>query len=205
MMRVRRVAALAAVLTLAPAGSANAAASPARCTHKGSKTVTQNRYARLYTYEDEVTGELVLYACWRATGKRIFLDAQIDDPSEGEYFGKVRMNGAWVVWAHQSIDGTCKADCPPDRPIAHFAVRLRDLRARRTRDIGGPHAGPILVTRTGVAAWLAPAGPVYELRTVNRSDSRVLDSGDIAPASLRLRGYELSWLNAGQPMTASLR
>jgi hypothetical protein len=121
-----------------------------------------------------------------------------------EYFYRVRLNGAWVVWAHQFFDGACKADCPPGYNGSSYDVRLRDLRVRGTRTIGGAHAGPIYVTRKGVAAWLAPAGQVYELRVHGRDGTRVIDSGDIAPDSLRLRGYDLSWTNAGQPKTASL-
>jgi hypothetical protein len=114
-------------------------------------------------------------------------------------FSKVGLNGRFAVWQLQSIDISCKADCPPGYEPVQFRIGVADLRSRRGRGYDGSARDALVVTRGGTPAWLQEAGSAVEVR----AGAQVLDTGAID--SLALRGYDLTWQNAGVPKSASLR
>ena len=202
-MRLRAVlAAAVVVLAVAPAPSAGAATPKKRCTAAGAKTVVKNRVARVFSapYGEGEFTTARLFGCLYSNGRRVLLDqAEDDEYVSSEEFRKVRLNGRFAAWEHESFDISCKADCPPGYQASTTTVHARDLRARRNRSFDGSVSGQSLVVGArGTPAWLQAAGDRVEVR----AGGDVLDSGAID--SLRLRGTTLSWRNAGLAKSAEL-
>jgi hypothetical protein len=199
--RLFTLIAAVAFVALAPAGTAVAAPKKPACSVKGSKTVTSNRYARVFTLrsKQEDFGD-VLYGCLRSSGRRVRLSAEFDD---GLYstsaFTKVGLSGRFVVWQLNSVDTSCKADCPPGYEPSVFRIGVADLRSRRVTGYPGAARDVLLVTRTGIPAWVQQAGDLTEVH----AGTQVLDSGAIG--DIALNGLELSWYNAGSQHSATLR
>jgi hypothetical protein len=195
-MRLLPIVILLGVLAIAPAADAKRS-----CGLKGSKTVVENRYARVYTLPGKGADEVKrLYGCHRGLGRRVLLDVHTDDNyvASEEYF-EVGLNGRMVVWEHVSTDVSCKGDCPSTYDSVVERVLVADLRSRRERAYtGNPLVDTLFVTRAGTPAWLQRAGDAFEVHAARS----VLDTGAID--SLSLHGRVLSWLNAGVAKTATL-
>lgn len=203
MIGLRSVLAAVVLLALIPTGSASAAPAAKRCTAKDAKTLVKNRFARVFTTPhggDEFTTSR-LFGCVHSTGRRVLLDVATDDAyTSYDEFRKVRLNGRFVAWEHESYDISCKADCPPGYQAQRISIRTRDLRAKRSRSFAGTATGENLVVGVGgTPAWLQGSGDQVEVH----AGTSVLDTGPID--SLTLSGTMLSWLNAGTPRGAGLR
>ena len=133
--------ALAALLAAVPSASAGSAD---RCAQRGSGTVVLTKAVRVYSVDvrDDHAGEQArLYACLRATGRRVFVASRFDDEfvSSGSW-RKVVVADGYVASTYRSQDISCKADCPPDyQPVRVqvIAVRLTTRRGRVLDAAGG--------------------------------------------------------------------
>ena len=138
-MRFGVVLTTAALLALAPAGSASAA-TPAKgkCTMKRSKTVAKNRYARVFTRPSRGDEIERLYGCLYSVNRRVWLDTSSDDEYvTSEEFSDVKLTGRIVTWRHVSTDISCKAACPPEYQPTTERMLMADLRTRKVSTVTG--------------------------------------------------------------------
>jgi hypothetical protein len=208
--RVVVVLAVAATIpaVFAPSGEA---AKRSKCKPAGSKTIAQNRGVRVYKVRvaGESSSETVLYACRRSTGKRSRLDRAFDDGYvTSATFTSVRLRGYYVAWVSSSTDVSCKAACPPGYEATSSAVEVFDVRRRRARTVDAAPLGEALVLSSrGGVAWASRSGttgPVEIRASVRAGDNRLLDSGDIDPASLAIEITIISWTHTGEEHFARL-
>jgi hypothetical protein len=202
---VRRLIAPVVLAGLAVlAAPAPASAARARCAAKRSHTVAKNRLVRVYSIRRN--GNRRLKGCLRATGRRVLVVREYDDGYvESGAYRDVRLAGRYVAVVFDATDVSCKADCPPDYEATQTSVVISDIRTRRGRTTR-THAqtGSLRLSTAGVAAWLAPIEGGFELHGYDGTGEPVLDSGAIDPASVRLAGLRLAWVNAGVARSAAL-
>jgi hypothetical protein len=196
-----------ALVVAAPAGAS--AKRRAACKPPHSRTVVQNRLARVY--EVDVSKGTNLYGCRRSTGKRILLDYAFDDGyvTSGDY-GNVRLSGLSVAWSSSFTDISCKAACPPGYNGTSYSIGAADLRRRKSWSVPGgkPIGSALVVSRAGGVAWASQrdaASPVEIHASLGAGDDRVLDSGNIDPASLAIEITIISWMHDGVERFARLR
>jgi hypothetical protein len=190
---------LIAVLAFAPAAEAGSKPS---CSRSGSDTVASNSTARVYTkFSQRAEYGDILYGCLRRTGRHVRLAENYDDDLYvSTTFSKVRLNGRFVVWQFESIDVSCKADCPSNYDPSETHISVADLGTRRVRQFEGEARTSLFVTRGGTPAWLQDTtGGAIEVH----AGAQILDSGAID--RLKLTGNVLGWTNAGTAKSATLR
>src|SRR3954452_5675676 len=132
MRKLALVLILALPLAAAPAESP--AASKRTCVMKGSKTVVQNRYARVFTRPSRGGDEVErLYGCLHSVNRRVWLDTSSDDGYvTSEEFADVTLKGRrFVTWRHVSTDLSCKSYSPRGYQPTTQTTRTADLRTRR--------------------------------------------------------------------------
>ncbi|HEX5911238.1 MAG TPA: hypothetical protein VFY44_12160 [Thermoleophilaceae bacterium] len=192
----------AALLAGAPPADAAKRKPRPSCAKKGSTTVRATRDARLFTV---FTRDAVdhLYGCLRAVGRPVELAEATDEIDAETAFGDVRLSGRYAAWRETSTDVSCKAACPPGYDGTTESVSVYDLRRRRTvRTVSaGVTGGALVLTRRGGVAWLSGE----ELFAADRSGTRRLDTGAIAPRSLRAEISIVSWVRDGVERFARLR
>jgi hypothetical protein len=190
-------------MSLLPVANAEAAHAKNRCDARGAKTVVKSRFVRVFTAPgraEDSTGRL--FGCMYSNGKRVLLDEGSDDGFvTSEEFRRVVLNGRFVAWEHESVDMSCKADCPPGYQATTYAIYSRDLRAKKSRGFRGQVAQDSLdVGKRGTPVWVQSVGDLEEVH----AGDRVLDTGNIS--GLRLSGTTLEWLNeTGGPKSATVR
>jgi hypothetical protein len=128
------IAVTAVVALVAVAGPAEAAKKP--CARKGSTTVKSSKLARVYEVPNKDGGSNLI-GCLRSNDRRQVLARGYDDnyTSSGTY-DQVKLAGARVKWRFTSVDDSCKADCPPGYQSTTTARYERNLRTRKTSEIG---------------------------------------------------------------------
>lgn len=195
--------ALVLVLLAAPA-PASAAGKRAGCAVKRAHTVVVTRLVWVYSVRPR--GHRRLYACLRATGRRILVAAEYDDEyvSSGAY-RDVQVAGRHVALVYEATDISCKAACPPEYDPTRTSIVIRDVRTRARRmALGDVRPRTLRLSAAGVAAWLAPAADGVELRVYDGAGRRALDSGAIEASSMFLTGLRLTWASAAGPRSAEL-
>lgn len=186
------------------------AASPRTCRQAGSDTIDKNGYARVY----EIPGgtelqEADLYGClWSQNRPTKLAESFDDDYVLGYGYFDVRLARRFVAWAHYFYDISCKADCPPgydstdDGLVVYSLSRRKVYRATE----GVVIRGSLRLTRSGAVAWAERTDDgETAVRALDADGRRTLDSGDIAPGSLSLKGLVLRWTKAGERRSATLR
>lgn len=209
-----------ASLALALIATAPAAAAKPSCARKGSKTVARAPGMRVFTVRsvDRFAEEEVvrLYGCWSVDGRKRWLaeNVESDYDGSGTGFGDVRAAGRYVAWLAWDFDGSCKADCPPgydqsdEALVVYDLQRGRVLRRSELPDHTTYRGGSLALTQHGGIAWLTSGetlGSVPDLAVLDRDGRRVLDSGNIAPASIRAEISIVSWVRDGVEHFARLR
>ncbi|HEX8744957.1 MAG TPA: hypothetical protein VF712_17665 [Thermoleophilaceae bacterium] len=198
--RTLTAALMAFVLLALAATSADATHSRGKCKQRGS-TVVKNDSARVFRRGSS------LYGCLWSRNRAVLLDAESDDLYTSETIGEVTLRGRYVAWTKASEDSSCKADCPPDYDATTENVHVYELAARGGDHIAAdPLSGTLRLNTHGTTAWLeAGAGGAREVHAweFGRGSDELLDSGDVS--RFRLRGRELSWLNAGTPHSVTVR
>jgi hypothetical protein len=199
------------LVATAPASAAKRKAKPS-CVKKGSKTVRRGAGVRVFTAPATSDGERVvrLYGCLSANGRKQVLSERADDDyvtSSG--FDDVELAGHYVGWHSFATDVSCKADCPPGYDPTSESVIAYDLRRRRVsrRTVVGDYtAGSLALTQHGGLAWLSPGTPgPQQLNVADRGGHRVVDTGTIAPTSVRAEISIVSWVRDGVERFARLR
>jgi hypothetical protein len=194
-----------------PADAARHKAAPS-CAKKGSRTLLRATGVRVFTVPATSEGDRVvrLYGCLSANGRRQVLSERSDDgyvTSSG--FDDVRLAGTYVGWHSFATDVSCKADCPPGYDATSESMIAYDLRRRRVSRraaIGDYTARSLALTRHGGLAWLSAGTPgPQQLNVADRTGHRVLDTGVIAPASVRAEISIVSWVRDGVERFARLR
>jgi hypothetical protein len=203
-----RVAVLVLAIVLVTAGGAPSAEGAKRkksCRAAHSHTIASNRYVRLFSKANHESGRNV-YACLRGSGKRELITRSFDDGyvASGEY-SNVGLAGRFVAWFESQTDISCKAACPPNYQATTEYIGLCNLRSGRCRQVDGEVTGHALVlTRRGALAWAQDGTEEVEIHASDRAGERILDSGNIRPASLKVRGLVVSWTKDGQARSATL-
>jgi hypothetical protein len=215
-MKLRSIA-LAALAVLACAlvntTAAEAGTAKKKCSlPKGAKLLRKAPQVVVYSIDrssGDVTG--TLYGCYRPNGKRYRLADSTDDGlgTLTVEFSKVKTNSRFVAWQWTSTDISCKADCPPDYEPTTYSIERVDLKNGKTLEwpSGQVAFSSLVVSRAGNVAWTEPAGPenVFTLKIGNKSGSKVIDTGDGGLVGIRLVGTTLSWTNAGESKSTTLR
>lgn len=183
------IAAIALALAAPPAG----AATRRSCSSPGARTVAQNTQARVFQRGSR------LYGCLRSSGRRMKLDVSFDDGYVTSHeFRDVRLAGRYVAWVWESVDVSCKAACPPDYETTRTGVQVADLRHRRTRSTrAAPVAKSLRVSTRGGAAWAAEDLSGFAVHSYDAAGDRVLDTGNVGPASVRVTASIVSWAKDG--------
>jgi len=204
--RVVTAGALSMVVALGAAAPADAAKRRPKpsCSAKGSETVARGSGVRVFTLPGK--GDVVqrLYGCVAANGRKQLLTESSDDQyvtSSG--FGDVRLSGRYVAWHSSATDVSCKADCPAGYDATSESVIVHDLVRRRTarRAVVATYtARSLVLTQRGAVAWLSGD----KLLAADRRGTRVLDTGTIAPSSVRAEISIVSWLRDGVERFARL-
>jgi len=198
------------LLSLVSGPVAQAAGTGSRCAKAKSKTIAQNRYVRVY----RVTGASAtkLYACRRASGRRVALDEDSGDETLGSGFSNVRLAGNYVAWKSATTeDPGCKAACPPGTGSGtSITVEIYDTRRGRQRTVfsAEPLGGALVLSRSGAIAWAAQdssSGPIEIRVSVRKDDDRTIATGNIDPKSLAIELTIISWKCDGVEYFARLR
>ena len=198
MRRLLALIVLAGLVAFAAPARASAARGSS-CAAKRSHTVAKNRFVRVYSVSRN--GNRQLTGCLRKTGRKLLVVREYDDGFvESGVFRDVRLAGRFVAVVFDATDISCKAACPPDYEPTQTSVVISNIRTRRDRTTRThAQAGSLRLSTAGVAAWLAPIAGGLELHGYDGDGERVLDSGAVDPASLKLAGLQLTWANAGAP------
>jgi hypothetical protein len=204
MRRLIALIVLAGLVAFAAPAAVGAAGKKARCAVKRSHTVAKNRFVRVYFVSRR--GNRRLTGCLRATGRKLLVVREYDDGFvESGVFRDVRLAGRFVAVVFDATDVSCKAACPPDYEPTQTSVVISNIRTRRDRaTLTHEQAGSLRLSSAGVAAWLAPIEGGLELHGYDGEGQRVLDTGAVDPASVKLAGLKLTWANAGAPKSAAL-
>ncbi len=211
------IALIATTTTTTPASAATQKAKPS-CAMKGSKTVVRAPGVRVFTAKDvdDEEGLVVLYGCLSAIGHKQELAENVPSNPGGISgdFSDIRVAGRYVAWHRIEHDGSCKAACPEHYDYTLEAVVVYDLQRRRPLrnwvlpDYTTYRSRSLALTQRGGLAWLtAPDGPgtTPQLEVLDQDGRRVLDSGNIAPTSVRAEISIVSWVRDGIEHFARLR
>lgn len=187
-----------------------------RCADDGGRTLTANRWVRVYVRRDRLDSEYLRY-CWVPTGGATTLVAS--GGSATAFVPHYRIAGRYL--------GTARIDFDRKQPIypgVDLTVAVRDV--KRPRCVTGFRAQPphseswryddrepgvtdLELTSQGALAWIASGAPnrddYFYVQKADGAGRAVLDEGPaIDPRSLAISGRRIYWTNAGEPRTAVL-
>lgn len=198
------IAAPSAVRTIAHAGT------PSKCDRSGSRTIARNAEVRLFSVRnDGFEGETFLVGCWRRSGRRHTLATALKPEVVNSYraFDLVRLRGRFVAFRFVDVDD-CRYGCPDgDRSSQRvYSFDVRSGRCFHAPISERPAGNRLLLDARGAIAW--PQWLEHnqiEVRVLDASGGRSLDSGAIHPESLSLtRLGRLSWVNDTTPRNQQL-
>lgn len=215
-MKLRSIA-LAALAVLAcaliPASAAEAGTKKQKCSlPKGAELHRKAPQVLVYSIDRarrDVTS--TLYGCYRPNGKRYRLAESTDDGLGllTVEFSNVKSNSRFVAWQWTATDISCKADCPPGYAPTTYSIERVDLKNGKSLEWPDARAAfsALAVSRAGNVAWTEPTATdnVFVLRIGDKTGSRVIDTGDGGLVGIRIVGTTLSWTNAGQPKSTTLK
>ncbi|MBA3326716.1 MAG: hypothetical protein H0T43_00230 [Solirubrobacterales bacterium] len=188
--------ALALLMVLAVHGSPAQGAPRTPCERVSGKTRADGRLVRVLSRDGR------LYACDRATRRRVLLDIYGCEPDSCAV-AEVHVAGSYVAWVRQvsgrleSADHISVAAVPSGRIISEFL------------DAPGP-VTDLVVRANGASAWIMDVSIGAErAHRVERASARgtlslLARGADIDPLSLRRDGSRVSWLQGGARHFAAL-
>jgi hypothetical protein len=193
------------ILLVGAACGPAAATASARCGPAGAKTLAADRVARIY----ESAG--AVYGCTDSSGRSYLLAANQSRPGQ-PHITKQALAGVDAAYG-ETTSGVDTASATVTVRRLDSGKTVRKL-AGMTQPVG-PEAfqvvDSIVVRKDGAVAWIASAQSIVTHSTqieVDRADrlgESALDTQHgIDSTSLRLRGSELSWQDAGATRTATL-
>ena len=177
------VAGLVLAVLVAGVPAAGAKRAP-RCPPKGASIVKKT--ARAVVFVRESTGAYV--GCLRPRGKARRLATPDDIYSSVD---AVALAGPFAAYVF-SATPACKADCPPE-VTGTGSVEVVDLRTGRRAGASALGVSAFVLTRTGTAGYLVADG----LHALNATGDVVLDTGNIAPESVKAVGTAIQWTKDG--------
>jgi hypothetical protein len=197
------IVALVALVVVTPCGS-SLAAGARRCGPASGKTIAANGRVRVYALHQ------VVYGCSLARGRSFRLGHASRALSESRV-GPVAVAGDLAAYGLQSFGVDTVSTSVVVRRLTD-GIQLKDRRATRAV---GPEAfqsvGSVAVLATGAVAWIGSEHSIVghqsatEVHAAGSGGDHVLDSGpNIDPASLRLHGSQLSWVDGGATRHATL-
>ena len=198
----------AALLTFAPGADAKR---HHHCAIKGGSVVAKDRQAVVLTRDTESTVEsdTEYWGCLRATGRRVYMDAESSDQYGQTSLGSLVLRGTFVAYGLNTtaIDNSCHGD------VHVFSLKRRDTTGEASQTpiaqrspYDCPSVVKLLLTPSGRAAWTSTQGSDNFVRKLDPGGEATLDQGAIDTSSLRLTSGGLAtWTNAGAPRSAQLR
>jgi hypothetical protein len=153
---MRKLVVAVTFVALAAAGPAPAKRDRGACERAHSKTIAENRVARVFEREQDADVRSTLHGCLFARDRSVSLaTAYDDDYVTAEGYDDVRLRGRYVAWTTFYEDSSCKAACPPDYDATSYSVRVRDLRrpGGRSATTVTP-ARRLALSRAGAVAWV---------------------------------------------------
>jgi hypothetical protein len=207
---------------MVPVSSAHADVSSKRCALVGSQTVLRTEHARIYRQYGST------YGCLYARDRRYRIATYSRDDYGQANQRNVRVAGRYVAFEdfYEGKDGyqyhVIVSNLQTGRRVCDIATGpTPDNIVVSGYAYGIGHTTSIQLRATGGVAWIArnayATGPRYEVRKRDRGTDRdrgpdgdlgttlLAQGSDIAPASLRLHGEALTWLQDAVPHDASLR
>jgi hypothetical protein len=194
-MRKAALVALAVLMFAVATGDAQARHRPDPCRKKGTTTSRQTKEIRVYS--DDLGS---YYACSRKNRHRVLL---YDDDGEYDTGIVAAIAGRYVAYESSSLP-TCKEACPPG-VNGSASTAVVNVRTGKQRSLASSGVDRLVLAPSGAVAWVLPstaAGGGKELWVWDAAGRRLLDSGNVAAASLRLSGGTVSWTKDGQPYSA---
>jgi hypothetical protein len=189
-------------------GAACARATASACHRPGSRLLAQTRRARIFSVAGRGGGEyeaaFTVYGCLRARkhsvrlqhfGEGTLLDASL-----------LRVTGRYAAFKETITDEVCDKYQPGPQCTSTQLVSF-DLRTGHRRVLAsGADPARLVLVRRGWIAWFEAATDDAPARViaVDSLGRRTVDSGAIAPASLRAKGNVVSWRHDGETRTARL-
>jgi hypothetical protein len=150
-----------------------AGAHRASCHMPAGRTVATTQLTRLIAVPTPQGA--ALYACIRRSGRKVALD---------DGFSDARASGRWVAWQRP-------------RQAGQWRIAVHDLRTGKERLVDGHVAAHSLrLTVRGTIVWAQQQESVRETPLYAndvKTGGRLLDSGDVDPASVRLAGRHVYW------------
>jgi hypothetical protein len=204
-LRLHLLAATAACITavaLAPAADAAAPAADAGgprgahpCAVRGSHTVLQNRYVRVFSRNLE--GRRRLVGCMRRTGLRHRLHSwfNCDCSASDDSAPRVWLTGRYVAINWETCDDIDPEDCRAFMKVVD--ARSGRVRHRYDSDV----IDELILKRNGSVAFTAGV----QLIRIDTTGTTVLDDGGIfvfVPQDLSTNGSTLYWTTNGQARSA---
>lgn len=175
-----------------------------RCGPASAKTLAANGRVRVYAQHQ------VVYGCSVARGRSFRLGHASRALAEARV-GPVAVAGDLAAYGLQSFGVDTVSASVVVRRLTD-GTEIKDLQA--TRAVGAEafeSIGSVAVLATGAVAWIGSEHSIVghrsaiEVHTDGTGGDRVLDSGpNIDPASLRLHGSRLSWVDGGATRHATL-
>jgi hypothetical protein len=139
-----------------------------------------------------------LHGCLRQTGRRTgTLAITFEDIETSGRWSDVKVAGVFAWWTYTSVDQSCKAACPPGYQSTTKHVSIYDVKRRHMRRV--EKWDELVVTSRGVAAWTTHTadGTVTLSASLPSGKQRRLDTGSIAPGSLKANGPTITWVKGG--------
>ena len=214
---VRSIKILVTMALLSALTPAAASSKPSSCALRGSKTLAQSEYARVYAPARvkkppaTAIGRVNVYGCVFRTGRRHRLDGGRSAPVNA---APVRLNGRYVAFVRGIGSGMGEAP----------SIRVFDLKAGRLhREAEDPGFGDpdyavtdLVVTAGGAAAWIVDTqgpnvrgGSRPEVHTLDADGRRIRDlateTEPIEFGSMALAGATVYWTKGTAPQSYRLR
>jgi hypothetical protein len=213
-MRMVLAALLVAVVTAVGAVTDAGARKRHKCPARQGHTLARTDHARVWMVGDTESGA-EYFGCLRANGRVRRLSGTDGCFHTCDTVARpVRLKGRFVAWVHEasfSYGGGAPSNesqavevyaLKTGRQVLTTQVYFAESADSGTRVTGAPLAG-LLLDPHGTVAFLS--GSTLRRMSIGDSGPSAIDSGAIDPKSLRLAGELLTWTNAGQAKSASLR
>jgi hypothetical protein len=195
---------LLAVSGLTAATSAGSTSVATRCGPASARTLAGDGRVRVYALHQ------IVYGCSVARGRSFRLGHAARALAESRV-GPVAVGGDLAAYGLQSFGVDTVSTSVVVRRLTD-GTQVKSLRA--TRAVGAEafqSVGSVVVIADGAVAWIGSEHSIVghssaiEVHAAGAGGDRVLDSGpNIDPASLRLHGARLSWVDGGATRHATL-
>jgi hypothetical protein len=189
---------------LVGAESSGSTAGAARCGPASAKTLAADGRVRVYSLRQDV------YGCSAARGRSFRLGHASRALAQSRV-GPVAVAGDLAAYGLQSFGVDTVSASVVVRRLTDGTV-VKDLRATRAVSAEASESiGSVAVLASGTVAWIGSEHSIVghrsaiEVHSAGAGGDQILDSGpNIDPASLRLHGSRLTWVDGGATRHATL-